>query len=666
MRVRRSLTRKYIVIMSIASSVLICLFTIVQFYLFVEQRKAIYTKNLENISFLAAPILSEAIESNNDKKINSLLDDLVNITEIEKLEFIDNKNNKNNVKYSLYLHNYTEWYSKIIDIQIFKRTPIYSSPVEGKKQVIGYITLYTNTMHAYQLFWIRFISLFLSYTILSAILIFCLSWQLKKRIIAPLKSLTYQLKGVPQNGDEFHQLTLSFEDEHDELSMLVRSYNDNQRALQKAKKSISQLSTHDPISLLPNMTLFQPVFEQYLLSSYGSSTGLIIIVVETLQETIGVLNAEQQQILIRKLVTRMKSGIEQTDLLGQIAPDRFIVLLRETDNPYQVMRIAQNLMSVVTDVVSVQEMTLRSIARIGISYQKNNVETVTESQIFAEDMIAQATSAINMAMREGKNQIVFFEPSLTDKAKERLVQEAQIVKALENGEFSLYLQPQVDIRTNKLSGAEALVRWTTDNGNINSPADFIPLAEEMGGIVPLGDWVLTQSLKVLSNWRILGIDIPISLNVSGVQLSHDGFIASIKEKLIEFEIPGNKLHIEITETACISNIIRTAEQLKELRELGVKIALDDFGIGYAGLNYLNNLPVDIIKIDKSLLDQIHDDNSLVRVIGLIGTALSIDIIAEGVDSKEKCDWLLANGIHYIQGYWISPALPVGDFNRKYQ
>nr|WP_282557949.1 EAL domain-containing protein [Providencia burhodogranariea] len=666
MRVRRSLTRKYIVIMSIASSVLICLFTIVQFYLFVEQRKTIYTKNLENISFLAVPILSEAIESNNDKKINSLLDDLVNITEIEKLEFIDNKNNKNNVKYSLYLHNYTEWYSKIIDIQILKRTPIYSSPVEGKKQVIGYITLYTNTMHAYQLFWIRFISLFLSYTILSAILIFCLSWQLKKRIIAPLKSLTYQLKGVPQNDDKFHQLTLSFEDEHDELSMLVRSYNDNQRALQKAKKSISQLSTHDPISLLPNMTLFQPVFEQYLLSSYGSSTGLIIIVVETLQETIGVLNAEQQQILIRKLVTRMKSGIEQTDLLGQIAPDRFIVLLRETDNPYQVMRIAQNLMSVVTDVVSVQEMTLRSIARIGISYQKNNVETVTESQIFAEDMIAQATSAINMAMREGKNQIVFFEPSLTDKAKERLVQEAQIVKALENGEFSLYLQPQVDIRTNKLSGAEALVRWTTDNGNINSPADFIPLAEEMGGIVPLGDWVLMQSLKVLSNWRILGIDIPISLNVSGVQLSHDGFIASIKEKLIEFEIPGNKLHIEITETACISNIIRTAEQLKELRELGVKIALDDFGIGYAGLNYLNNLPVDIIKIDKSLLDQIHDDNSLVRVIGLIGTALSIDIIAEGVDSKEKCDWLLANGIHYIQGYWISPALPVGDFNRKYQ
>ncbi|EKT57230.1 EAL domain-containing protein [Providencia burhodogranariea] len=652
--------------MSIASSVLICLFTIVQFYLFVEQRKTIYTKNLENISFLAVPILSEAIESNNDKKINSLLDDLVNITEIEKLEFIDNKNNKNNVKYSLYLHNYTEWYSKIIDIQILKRTPIYSSPVEGKKQVIGYITLYTNTMHAYQLFWIRFISLFLSYTILSAILIFCLSWQLKKRIIAPLKSLTYQLKGVPQNDDKFHQLTLSFEDEHDELSMLVRSYNDNQRALQKAKKSISQLSTHDPISLLPNMTLFQPVFEQYLLSSYGSSTGLIIIVVETLQETIGVLNAEQQQILIRKLVTRMKSGIEQTDLLGQIAPDRFIVLLRETDNPYQVMRIAQNLMSVVTDVVSVQEMTLRSIARIGISYQKNNVETVTESQIFAEDMIAQATSAINMAMREGKNQIVFFEPSLTDKAKERLVQEAQIVKALENGEFSLYLQPQVDIRTNKLSGAEALVRWTTDNGNINSPADFIPLAEEMGGIVPLGDWVLMQSLKVLSNWRILGIDIPISLNVSGVQLSHDGFIASIKEKLIEFEIPGNKLHIEITETACISNIIRTAEQLKELRELGVKIALDDFGIGYAGLNYLNNLPVDIIKIDKSLLDQIHDDNSLVRVIGLIGTALSIDIIAEGVDSKEKCDWLLANGIHYIQGYWISPALPVGDFNRKYQ
>ncbi|HEC8324759.1 TPA: EAL domain-containing protein [Providencia rettgeri] len=591
---------------------------------------------------------------------------MTKINEIGKLEIIDIKNNKVYRKDSTIQTDQHPWYLQIIDIEISTKSPILSVQKVNQNRVIGYATFYTNTMHAYKLFWFRFVSLLLSYTILSAILLCFLAWQLNRRLVYPLKSIIYQLKSVPQNGEQFHQIKLSSEEENDELGMLVRSYNDNQLALQKANKSISQLSTHDPISLLPNMTLFHPVFEQHLLSSYGSYTGLIIISIDTLQETIGVLNTDQQQILIRKLVARMKKIIEQTGLLGQQAPDRFIILLRDVDTPYQVMNMAQNLLSELTEIVSVEEMTLRSSARIGVSYQKSLAETISSANILANNMIAQATSALNSAIRDGKNQITFFQPSLTDKAKERLIQEAEIVKALNQGEFSLYLQPQFDLNTNQLSGAEALVRWTTHCGNVNSPADFIPLAEEMGGIVPLGEWVLIESLKVLSNWHILGINIPISLNISGVQLSNENFAASIKEKLIQFDVSAKKLHIEITETASISNLARAAEQLKELRALGVKIALDDFGIGYAGLNYLNQLPVDIIKIDRSFIQQLPDDNSLIRVIGLIGHALSIDIIAEGVDSQEICDWLLDNGIHYIQGYYFSPALPVGEFNRKYQ
>lgn len=652
--------------MSIVSSILVCFFTIIQFYVFIEQRKEIYSNDLKNMSYFAIPILLDAIETDNEDKIKNLLADLTKINEIDKLEVIDLKNNRQYKKEISSLPKEKAWYLTIIDIEVSVKSPIYSGLKGSSNDVIGYVTFYTNTMHAYEVFWFRFISLLLSYTILSAIILCFLAWQLNKRLIYPLKSIIYQLKSVPQNGEQFHQLKLSSEEDNDELGMLVRSYNDNQLALQRAKKSISQLSTHDPISLLPNMTLFHPVFEQHLLSSFGAFSSLIIISVDTLQETIGVLNAEQQKTLIRKLVARMKSVIDQTDLLGQLASDRFIILLREVDTPYQVMNTAQNLMSEVTEIVSVDDMTLRSSARIGVSYQKSLSETISSAAKLAESMIAQATSALNTAMREGKNQIVFFQPSLTDKAKERLVQEAEIVKALEEGEFSLYLQPQVDLNTNQLSGAEALVRWTTLGGNVNSPADFIPLAEEMGGIVPLSEWVLTESFKVLSNWRILGINIPISLNISGVQLSHENFAASIKDKLAQFDVPADKLHIEITETASISNLARAAEQLKELRSLGIKVALDDFGIGYAGLNYLNQLPVDIIKIDRSFIQQIPGENSLIKVISLIGSALSIDIIAEGVDSQAKCDWLLANGIYYIQGYWFSPALPVGEFNYKYR
>ena len=239
------------------------------------------------------------------------------------------------------------------------------------------------------------------------------------------------------------------------------------------------------------------------------------------------------------------------------------------------------------------------------------------------------------------------------------------MSALTQGDFSLYLQPQIDLRTGRLAGAEALIRWNRQDGELMLPSEFIPLAEEVGGIEALGEWVITESMEILSTWQKQNIGVPISLNVSGVQIANLGYVELLERMLLEYQLDPHMLHLEVTETAYISNITQAAEMLARLRKIGIKIALDDFGMGYAGLNYLQHLPVDIIKIDKNFVDQIPHDDALVRIVASIAEVLALDVVAEGVESYTQCEWLLKHGIYYAQGYWFSPALPQDEFERKY-
>ncbi|STQ82658.1 biofilm formation regulator HmsP [Hafnia alvei] len=377
------------------------------------------------------------------------------------------------------------------------------------------------------------------------------------------------------------------------------------------------------------------------------------------------MDTTQRDALLASLVSRLNECVSEADMLAQVNQDRFVVLVRNVERPHSLMLLAKNLMDSITRQLDLETLALRPTASIGISFYQPNAEETMDAKKEAELLLSQASSAMNMAMREGKNQILFFEPRLARKAKERLTKETEIMNALTQGDFSLYLQPQIDLRTGRLAGAEALIRWNRKDGELTLPSEFIPLAEEVGGIEALDEWVISESMKILSAWQKQNIGVPISLNVSGIQIANLSYVELLEKMLREYQLDPHMLHLEVTETAYISNMEQAAEMLARLRKIGIKIALDDFGMGYAGLNYLQHLPVDIIKIDKNFVDQIPADDALVRIVASIADVLALDVVAEGVESHMQCEWLLEHGIYYAQGYWFSPALPQEEFERKY-
>ena len=224
------------------------------------------------------------------------------------------------------------------------------------------------------------------------------------------------------------------------------------------------------------------------------------------------------------------------------------------------------------------------------------------------------------------------------------------------------------MQTNQVTGAEALLRWQLPDGQIILPADVIPLAEELDVIVPLGNWVLEESCRILAAWQSQGITLPLAVNISPIQLQHKDFVPQLKRLLDEHQIDPHKLLLEITETVRIHDLDVALELLRELHDLGVSIALDDFGMGYASLNYLNrlkSLPIDLIKIDKSFIDGLPEDDAMVRIVSSISEVLHLPVMAEGVETTAQRDWLLQHGIRTGQGFLFAKPLPRKEFEAQF-
>jgi EAL domain-containing protein (putative c-di-GMP-specific phosphodiesterase class I) len=224
------------------------------------------------------------------------------------------------------------------------------------------------------------------------------------------------------------------------------------------------------------------------------------------------------------------------------------------------------------------------------------------------------------------------------------------------------------MQSNAVIGAEALLRWQQYDGSYTLPADVIPLAEELGVIVPLGNWVLEEACRILADWQGRGITMPLAVNVSPIQMKHEDFIPHLKSVLAQHHIDPRKLLLEITETVRIDDLDRALALLRELHDLGLSIALDDFGMGYSSLNYLNRLkclPIDLIKIDKSFIQGLPNDDAMVRIVSSISEVLALPVMAEGVENTEQRDWLLRHGIHSGQGFLFARPLPRSEFEAEF-
>ncbi|MDD2357807.1 MAG: EAL domain-containing protein [Thiovulaceae bacterium] len=364
--------------------------------------------------------------------------------------------------------------------------------------------------------------------------------------------------------------------------------------------------------------------------------------------------------LLIQVAKRMTERMRQEDLVAHLSGDEFVLVLEELHNKEDVAKVALEMIDMISEVYVLSD---NLEVRIGVSV---GIVLVSEDMINANELLQFADAALYKAKKEGRNCYRFYSNKLTVFVQERIRYQNEIFHALQNNEFEMYYQPQVHIETNRIIGAEALIRWNHPTKGVVSPTVFIPIAEESGLIARIGEWTLQESCKQAKKWLEAGHDFHISVNVSMHQLRHHNLIEVVNDALDQSGFSPDKLILELTESAMMKHEDELITMLHLLRAKGIGIAIDDFGTGYSSYSYLKRFPIDILKIDKSFIDDIpykKDAMAIVKAIISMSEILGYQILAEGVEYIEQADFLKQERCHYYQGYLKSCPIPAAEFER---
>ena len=375
--------------------------------------------------------------------------------------------------------------------------------------------------------------------------------------------------------------------------------------------------------------------------------------------------------VLKEVAERLRHSVRNSDFvarnydvksfkneIARLGGDEFTVFLSHIDNPEETTVVTQRIIDSVSKPIMVDGYEVSVTPSIGIAMYPENGLTVQE-------LMKHADVAMYQAKEEGRRTFKYFSNELNEKAFERLQLEEHLRNALKNQEFELYYQPQVDLFNNRIAKAEALIRWNHPVMGFVSPADFIPIAEESGLIVELGEWILQTACFQAKQWHDEGIEnLKVSINVSSVQFKQTNLVDKVKNALSLTGLPSNLLELELTESAVMSDVEDNIERLQQLKNMGVTIAVDDFGTGYSSLSYLKKFPIDTLKIDRSFImdvDQSENDAAIVKAIMLLAETMQLNVVAEGIETLEQLRVLDSYGCKYIQGYFFSRPLPVREF-----
>ena len=373
------------------------------------------------------------------------------------------------------------------------------------------------------------------------------------------------------------------------------------------------------------------------------TTALMVIACETLQDTAGVLRESQREMLLLTLVEKVKSVLAPRMVLTQVSGYDLVVIANGVKEPWHAITLGQQVLTVINERLPIQGIQLRPSASIGIAMYYGDLT--------AEQLYHRAFSAAEM-----------------EKAQQRLTEESDILTALDNRQFALWLQPQVNLQTGEVKSAEALLRVQQPDGSWELPEGLIERIESCGLMVTVGYWVLEESCRQLAAWQERGVTLPLSVNLSALQLMHPTMVSEMLELIHRYRIKPDTLTLEVTESRRIDDPNQAVAILKPLRNAGIRIALDDFGMGYAGLRQLQHmktLPVDVLKIDKAFVDGLPGDSSMVQAIIQMARSLNLHLIAEGIETEAQRTWLAEAGVESGQGFLFAPAVPSDVFEERY-
>ncbi len=436
-----------------------------------------------------------------------------------------------------------------------------------------------------------------------------------------------------------------------EVMGIVRDLTDQKKAEQDAVAA----ALHDPLTGLPNrVLLFDYSLHLFDASRNHDKQGALLFVDLDRFKLVNDLHGHQVgDELLQIVAARLKGEARETDQVFRLGGDEFLVLMPEISDSSEAAFLAQRLTEALSLPFAVGDTELLISASTGIAlYPRDGKDMLS--------LLNAADHAMYNAKQSGKNHWEFYSASLSERLHKQLQMQSQLRTALVRSEFEIFYQPIIDISTGRLVSFEALLRWPA--GGVG-PDQFIPAAEAVGQIIPLGDWVIEQACDMQRKWQSMGYPtIPVAINISALQLRQPDFLKKLHVNLEKYQLSPSALHIELTESTVLEDVDYAIRVLTALRETGFKISLDDFGTGFSSLSYLSKLPIDKIKIDKSFVQHVLDDTpsrAVTEAIITLSRRLNLEIIAEGIEDEDTLQTMQSLGCHQAQGFFIGhPSLPV--------
>ena len=448
-------------------------------------------------------------------------------------------------------------------------------------------------------------------------------------------------------------------DRHGEASGAVLVFRDVSAARSMAEQ-MTHSAQHDFLTGLPNRMLLNDRVNQAIAMSTRHQKKVAVLFLDLdgfkhINDSLGHPTGDK---LLQSIAKRLVGCVRTSDTVSRQGGDEFVVLLSEAEKSEDAAITARRILDAVSEPHTIDQHDLHVTTSIGLSvYPDDGAD--------AEALIKNADTAMYQAKENGRQSYQFFKPAMNVRAVQRQSIEESLRRALERGEFALHYQPKIDLRSGEITGAEALVRWTHPTRGPVSPAEFIPVAEDCGLILPIGRWVLREACKQAREW--ISASLPartIAVNISAMEFREDSFLENVFATLRDTGLRAEALELELTESVLMKRAESSASVLKTLRNGGVQVAIDDFGTGYSSLSYLRKFPIDALKIDQSFVRQIGtapDDATIVTAIISMSRSLKLRVVAEGVETREELAFLQAHHCDEAQGYFFSRPVPPEEF-----
>jgi diguanylate cyclase (GGDEF)-like protein len=428
----------------------------------------------------------------------------------------------------------------------------------------------------------------------------------------------------------------------------------------RSEVKIEYMAHHDALTDLANRVLLNERLEQALgrrihREEFVAVHHLDLDQFKAVNDTFGHPAGDK---LLKIVADRLRGLVRETDTIARMGGDEFVIVQAPISDPADATSLAQRVIEVIGEPFDLDGHQAAIGASVGIAVGPND-------GLRPDRLLRNADLALYRAKGDGRGTFRFFEAAMDLQMQNRRVMEQDLRKALQAGEFELYYQPVVNLARNAISGFEALIRWNHPVRGLVSPATFIPLAEEIGFIVPIGEWVIRQACATAVQWPG---DLHVAVNISAAQFRGPGLMQVIVGALAASGLPATRLEIEITETVLLQNRETTLAVLHQLRALGIRIAMDDFGTGYSSLTYLQCFPFDKIKIDRSFVKDIAENTgslNIVRAVAAMANGMGMTATAEGVETAEQLETITSEGCTEMQGFLFSKPLPAAEIERLF-